>query len=596
MKYLIIALLIITTAVQAQLNPKSIEEMTVVIKLDGTLSIIGTIERANISLHIPQEGIENVVVSGVDTWSYINDALGNRLLLLEWKNPSGTIDYGVEITVKSRAKHFTSLSDIGSDPEYLKETATIFFDDDIRKMAFPYEKSWERVAQLTIEVNKLVDYDIDLIGERQSSAWVLQNKRGVCVEYANLLAALLRVSGIPTRYVVGYAYSTVDDKLIGHTWVEVLAENGEWIPFDPTWLEGGYIDATHIKTANLLDDNQADTLSYFGRGRIEWQRAVEGIQIATKNLTRDKIDIIDYKLANITTIETFPREFSSNEYGFLIARIENDECSIVDLIVRPCIGKNNQEIFDIYDENRNFWLCGSTDVYWFFDIKDSEYFSYTCPISVYDQIGSVESAQISISGKRSPKDIALSGPDKVAINERFALSGEGLLYSPELGVIEEDLSINKPGKYKFYLYSDGALALKDVEVVESKQFSIRIDALTNVTLNSSFLVNVQVANLGGAKHAVIRLHFDEKTIDKPYDFLENEEKDFVFNITATSAGIKKMTAEVMSDSLESYTAFIDVREPEKESFTDKFVDIIFNALNRGISAILNLFREIFNTR
>ncbi len=593
MRYFLIAFLLIVAAAQAQLNPKSIEEMTAVINLGGTLSVSGSIERANLSLHIPQEGVENVAVTGAGSWEYVNDAYGNRLLLLKWNNPTGIISYNVRITVKNKAKHFTDLGDVGSDINYLKETETIAITDDIRKMAFPYERSWQRIAELTVAVNKLVDYDINLVGERKSSDWVLQNRRGVCVEHANLLAALLRASGIPTRYVVGYAFSTVDNKLIGHTWVEVLNSRGEWIPFDPTWLEGGYIDATHIKTANLLDDKQVDTLNYFGSGRIEWQRAEENIEIATRNLTRDRIDIIDYRLTNITRIETFPREFSQNEYGFVKTRIESSECSIVELTASSCIDGRDQKIFDIYDSERNIWLCNAQDVYWFFGIKNTEHSSYVCPVSVYDQVGSAESAQISISGRRSPKTIVLSGPDKVGVNERFTLSGEGLLYSPDFGIISNELSIDTPGKYKFYLYSDGALAQKEIDVVESAQFSVRTDAPQNTTLNSSFLVNVRVKNLAVAKPAVIKLYFDEKTSQQSYNFLADEEKIFVFNLTAKGAGIKKITAEVISDSLASYTTFIEVKElPKKESIVDK----IFNSIADMINAVLNFFRGIFNLR
>ncbi len=593
MRYFVVAFLILVAVVQAQLNPKAIEEMTAVINLGGTLSVTGSIEKANLSLHIPQEGVENIAVTGVNSWDYITDSFGNRLLLLQWSNPTGTISYNVKITVKSEAKHFTDLGDVGNDINYLKETETIAITDDIRKMAFPYERSWQRIAELTIAVNKLVDYDINLVGERKSSDWVLQNKRGVCVEHANLLAALLRASGIPTRYVVGYAYSTVDNKLIGHTWVEVLNSRNEWIPFDPTWLEGGYIDATHIKTANLLDDKQVDTLNYLGRGKIEWQRAEENIEIATRNLTRDRIDIIDYKLTNITRIETFPREFPSGGYGFVKTVIKSNECSIVELTASSCIDEKNQKIFDIYDSERNIWLCGPADVYWFFDIKDTGHSSYVCPVSVYDQIGSAESAQISISGRRSPKEIAISGPDKVGINEKFTLSGEGLFYSPDFGEIRGELAIDTPGRYKFYLYSNGALAQKEVEVVESAQFSVSVEAPQNATLNSSFLVNVRVKNLGGNKPAVIKVHFDEKTSQQSYNFLAGEEKNFVFNLTAKSTGIKKITAEAISDTLASYTTFIEVKElPKKEGI----FDVIINSLSEIINGILNFFRGIFNLK
>ncbi len=592
MRYLLIALLLISAAAQAAtLNPKAVSEMTATINLGGTLTVTGNVQTANLSLHIPQKGVDSLVVTGADSWEYVNDAFGNKLLLLKWTDPGGSIAYNVKISARSAAKKFSDLGSIGSDPEWLRETETIVFNDDIRRMAFPYEKTWERVAKLTTEVNKLVEYDINFVGQRKSSEWVLENKRGVCVEHANLLAALLRASGIPTRYVVGYAYSTVDDKLIGHTWVEVLNSRGEWVPFDPTWLEGGYVDATHIATAYLLDDNQVDTLNYYGNGKIEWEKSEENFEISTQNLTRDRVDIINYKLTNVTAITADDGEFSQGEYGFVKARIENDGCSIVDLTASSCVDERERKIFDVYDSSRSMWFCGSQDVYWFFSIRDSQHNSYICPVSVYDQIGSSDSAQIGVSGRNNPPDIAISGPDKVGINEKFSLAGEGLLYSPDFGVVPDQISLNEPGNYRFYLYLDGALATKDVEAVENRQFTLLVKAPLNTTVNASFIADVIVKNLGPAKTATVKLHFDDKTAQQTYNFAANEEKTFQFNVTAQNAGLKKINAEVIADSLESYTKSILVKETPKN---ESVLDSVLNAIRSGIMAIVDFFRGLFN--
>ena len=128
----------------------------------------------------------------------------------------------------------------------------------------------------------MMEYDKTLVGEKMPSNWVFDNKRGVCAEYSTLLAALLRVSGIPTRYVIGYAYTNIDKDFIPHAWVEVLSANGEWIPFDPTWLQGGYVDATHVKTANLIDGNHTENMIRYSGGKIsKWTRPIsEAVQTA----------------------------------------------------------------------------------------------------------------------------------------------------------------------------------------------------------------------------------------------------------------------------------------------------------------------------
>ena len=138
---------------------------------------------------------------------------------------------------------------IGFDATYLKENDQVRFTPELRKTAFPFERSLKRAAELAIWVNNYIYYDLGLVGELKPSDWVYENRRGVCVEYANLLSALLKISGIPTRYVVGYAYSSVESKLIGHAWVEILASDGSWIPLDPTWLEAGYLDVNALVPA-----------------------------------------------------------------------------------------------------------------------------------------------------------------------------------------------------------------------------------------------------------------------------------------------------------------------------------------------------------
>ena len=53
--------------------------------------------------------------------------------------------------------------------------------------------------------------------------------RGVCQDYAHIMLSLLRMEGIPARYVVGMMQG--EDS--SHAWAEALC-NGYWYGFDPT--------------------------------------------------------------------------------------------------------------------------------------------------------------------------------------------------------------------------------------------------------------------------------------------------------------------------------------------------------------------------
>jgi transglutaminase-like putative cysteine protease len=58
-----------------------------------------------------------------------------------------------------------------------------------------------------------------------------------CTEYASLMIALCRASGIPARYVEGLAVpgkETVDRARTEHAWLEVYLPGSGWVPMDPT--------------------------------------------------------------------------------------------------------------------------------------------------------------------------------------------------------------------------------------------------------------------------------------------------------------------------------------------------------------------------
>ena len=87
---------------------------------------------------------------------------------------------------------------------------------------------------------------------------VLEEKRGVCQDFAHLMLACLRSLGLAARYVSGYLLTQPppgQPRLIGadasHAWVSVFcpqADGGIWIDFDPT--------------NNCLPDTQHITLAW----------------------------------------------------------------------------------------------------------------------------------------------------------------------------------------------------------------------------------------------------------------------------------------------------------------------------------------------
>jgi transglutaminase-like putative cysteine protease len=67
---------------------------------------------------------------------------------------------------------------------------------------------------------------------------VIEQRRGVCQDFAHVMLGLCRASRIPARYVSGYLYNGPADQLVGaqgsHAWCEVFLPELGWRALDPT--------------------------------------------------------------------------------------------------------------------------------------------------------------------------------------------------------------------------------------------------------------------------------------------------------------------------------------------------------------------------
>lgn len=568
------------------ISPKQVSAATFRIVQSGTLSVSGDVQSANLTIHIPQDGVASIDVNA--PWQYIHDTYGNKLVLLEWAKMSGTTAYRVEVVVHNSAKTLPSAARVGSDARYLQENGQITFSDELRKMAFPYERSMERAAELTMLVHEYIDYDLSLVGQLKPSTWVYENRRGVCVEYANMLSSLLRISGIPTRYVVGYAYSSVENKLVGHTWVEVLADDGRWVGFDPTWLEAGYIDATHIKTAVRDDANQSEILQYVGSGRITWER------------DEDAIDLLDYTLANVTALSLQAKDVAFGSYGYARASIAAGSCTIADVNITSCLQKNGAPTLRIQDTRRQLWLCSPQDVYWFYTTADLDRkFIYHCPLAVYDQTGSSAETKVAISGDAQPTTIAIDGPSSVAVKEPLTLTaqaeGDFIFYSPQRGRHAEKtwtLSFDAPGRVAFYLYAGGAFEKKDVLVAEKKEFDLLLRVPANASTGSSFIAVATVTSvLDAPREAAVRAAFSGQQAEQTVLLQPGETRAVEFNLSARAPGRHDVSVSVLGDSISTYSSSLLVYElPKEKSLLDSIISGIVGFFTAIANAIAGLFK------
>jgi transglutaminase-like putative cysteine protease len=99
----------------------------------------------------------------------------------------------------------------------------------------------EAVSALSGRIHSEFAYDNKSTDISTPLAQVLEQKRGVCQDFAHLMIACLRSLGLAARYVSGYLLTHPPPgkpKLVGadasHAWVSVWLPRSGWIDFDPT--------------------------------------------------------------------------------------------------------------------------------------------------------------------------------------------------------------------------------------------------------------------------------------------------------------------------------------------------------------------------
>ena len=87
---------------------------------------------------------------------------------------------------------------------------------------------------------------------------VLEQKTGICFDYASLMTAMLRSQGVPCKLVVGYAGQAY------HAWISVWTEESGWID-NAIFFDGSSwhrMDPTFASSAN----KSASIMKYIGNG------------------------------------------------------------------------------------------------------------------------------------------------------------------------------------------------------------------------------------------------------------------------------------------------------------------------------------------
>ncbi len=135
------------------------------------------------------------------------------------------------------------------------------------------ETEYEKIKALHDWVCSYLHYDNDSLQKRNiapySATEVLKTRKGVCIGYANLFAALCRSIDIPCYVVTGYALgissgssewtnSIVKGNEENHAWNEAYVD-GRWVIIDTTWDSFNSIENGEMKKGKGISHLYFDT-------------------------------------------------------------------------------------------------------------------------------------------------------------------------------------------------------------------------------------------------------------------------------------------------------------------------------------------------
>ena len=142
------------------------------------------------------------------------------------------------------------------DESCLRPNALVQSDDAeviriAREVTANVQGDFEKARRLQDWVSQNLQFDLGIA--LASASEVVRNRRGTCVAYAVLLAALERAAGLPSRVVMGFAYA--NGIWGGHAWTEAYLD-GRWIALDAALFAPGPADAARFRFGASAGDDQ----------------------------------------------------------------------------------------------------------------------------------------------------------------------------------------------------------------------------------------------------------------------------------------------------------------------------------------------------
>lgn len=151
---------------------------------------------------------------------------------------------------------------VQTEYDFLGASTYVPFSDRVKKFFWtarpqPTDDVGVYVHQMVAFVRDQFSYEPGVTRVHSTVDEILSIGAGVCQDFAHLTIAILRLAGVPARYVSGYlapppgSGPVPPEAQASHAWIEAQLPGQGWMGFDPT--HGCRTDVRHIKVATGRD-------------------------------------------------------------------------------------------------------------------------------------------------------------------------------------------------------------------------------------------------------------------------------------------------------------------------------------------------------
>jgi transglutaminase-like putative cysteine protease len=195
-----------------------------------------------------------LTISGNPLVETFTDHFGNRLGIFTLVAPHAQLSITSEVTVETKsvslphntataAEQWQALDNLKDDylyMDYLQQEgfeAAAAVKEQVISITSREAKPLESAEALSAFVYHNFHYQKGITSVETGIDEVWQLRAGVCQDFAHILLVMLRMLGIPARYVSGYICprnSELRGEGATHAWVEACLPGYGWLGFDPT--------------------------------------------------------------------------------------------------------------------------------------------------------------------------------------------------------------------------------------------------------------------------------------------------------------------------------------------------------------------------